>query len=250
VADILTFGANNESADFTFETLDQNNNFQEIRITKKATNDIFTLKSSLVGDYNAQNIVGITVLLLQIFGTEKTTRLIQGDAFLRLSTPGRLQNIPNTLGLQIFVDYAHTPDALENVLKTLQKLKPANASLICVFGCGGDRDITKRPLMGEISSRIADVTIITSDNPRTENPEVIIAQIKTGTAGASSLVRDTLERASAISQSIATAKPGDIILIAGKGHEAYQEIDGVRHPFSDVYVVQEFLTQVGLQDKV
>ena len=133
--------------------------------------------------------------------------------------PGRLELVPAKRQFQVFVDYAHTPDALANVLKTLRELEPQR--LIAVFGCGGDRDRQKRPLMAEIVDRHADYAIITSDNPRKENPDTIVAEIEKGFR--SNQYEKMVDRTQAINRAIALARPRDIVLIAGKGHENYQE---------------------------
>jgi len=135
------------------------------------------------------------------------------------------------------IDYAHTPDALENVLGTLRE--QVKGRLVCVFGCGGDRDAGKRPLMGEVASRLADQIIITSDNPRSENPANIIAAVVTGVR--SDAYRIEADRERAINDAVISAASGDIVLVAGKGHEDYQEIVGVKHPFSDKQVVMQAL---------
>ncbi len=135
---------------------------------------------------------------------------------------------------QVFVDYAHTDDALANVLSTLRGL--TRGKLICVFGCGGDRDRTKRPKMAAAVERFADVAIVTSDNPRTESPDAIIADVLTGFRTATPLVEP--DRRAAIARALAIRGEADVVLIAGKGHETYQEINGVRHPFSDSEVVR------------
>ncbi len=140
----------------------------------------------------------------------------------------------------VVVDYAHTPDALEKVLLTLREVtEPSGGRVICVFGCGGDRDRGKRPMMGTVVARFADVRIITSDNPRSEEPRAIIDEIVTGMQGEYRVVED---RARAIALAIAEAHPNDTVLIAGKGHEAYQEIAGVRHPFSDAEIAHRALS--------
>jgi UDP-N-acetylmuramyl tripeptide synthase len=139
------------------------------------------------------------------------------------------------------VDYAHTPDALEQVLKSLRAQLTANAELICVFGCGGDRDQGKRPLMGKVASGMASRVIVTSDNPRSESPASIIQAVM---AGAGEKATSIECRADAIKQAIKTAKKGDVVLIAGKGHEDYQEIAGVKYPFSDMQVAQETLQEM------
>ena len=148
--------------------------------------------------------------------------------------PGRLEMVPAKRQFQVFVDYAHTPDALVNVLKTLRELEPGR--LITVFGCGGDRDRQKRPLMGRIADQNADYSIITSDNPRKEDPNAIISEIEKGFG--SDRYEKVAERAAAIARAIALAQPRDIILIAGKGHETYQEFSDHTVPFDDIQVAR------------
>ena len=148
--------------------------------------------------------------------------------------PGRLEMVPAKRQFQVFVDYAHTPDALVNVLKTLRELEPGR--LIAVFGCGGDRDRQKRPLMGRIADQNADYSIITSDNPRKEGPDAIISEIERGFG--SDRYEKVPERAEAIARAIALAQPRDIILIAGKGHETYQEFADHTVPFDDIQVAR------------
>jgi UDP-N-acetylmuramoyl-L-alanyl-D-glutamate--2,6-diaminopimelate ligase len=137
------------------------------------------------------------------------------------------------------VDYAHTPDALSNVLNTLRALNPHK--LHCIFGCGGDRDATKRPEMGRIAAELADEVTVTSDNPRNESPEAIISEIAAGIPENSTKVNIEPDRRTAIITAIKQSQAGDIILIAGKGHENYQEIAGIKHPFDDRAIVREFL---------
>ncbi len=148
--------------------------------------------------------------------------------------PGRLELVPAKRQFQVFVDYAHTHDALGNVLKTLRELEPQR--LIAVFGCGGDRDRQKRPLMAEMADRLADYSIITSDNPRKEDPEAIIAEIEKGFR--SNRYEKMVDRTRAIDRAIALARPRDIVLIAGKGHENYQEFGDYTIPFDDIQVAR------------
>ena len=148
--------------------------------------------------------------------------------------PGRLELVPARRQFQVFVDYAHTPDALENVLKTLRELEPHR--LITVFGCGGNRDRQKRPLMAEIVDRHADYAIITSDNPRKENPDTIITEIEKGFR--STHYEKIVDRTQAINRAIELARPRDIVLIAGKGHENYQEFADHAIPFDDIQVAR------------
>jgi UDP-N-acetylmuramoyl-L-alanyl-D-glutamate--2,6-diaminopimelate ligase len=184
-----------------------------------------------VGRFNASNLAAVyAAAILLGLGEEEVLRQIS------LLTPveGRLETIPlgnHCIGI---VDYAHTPDALENVLKTLQELRVKNARIITVFGAGGDRDRGKRPLMAEMACRYSDQVIITSDNPRTEDPEFIIGEILKGVpAGKERSVLSIANRHEAIKTAVALAREGDIILVAGKGHETYQEINGVKHHFDD-----------------
>jgi UDP-N-acetylmuramoyl-L-alanyl-D-glutamate--2,6-diaminopimelate ligase len=136
--------------------------------------------------------------------------------------------------ISIIVDYAHTPDALKNVLSTLNTIRTGNEKLICVMGCGGDRDKDKRKKMGYIASKLSNLTIITSDNPRSENPEAIISQIESGVEPQDfKKILSITNREQAIKTASQLAQPGDIVLIAGKGHETYQEIKGVKHDFDD-----------------
>lgn len=196
--------------------------------------ETLNISASFIGTHNAYNL-GSAAVALRALGFSATE--IE-DVLRRIpAVPGRLEPV---LGgkAPIFVDYAHKPDALEKVLNFLRPV--CAGKLISVFGCGGDRDTGKRPVMGEISSRIADVTILTSDNPRSEQPEAIIGQILSGVP---TQARDKLkiepDRRKAISLAINMATPDDIILIAGKGHETYQEVQGIKYPFSDVEVCRE-----------
>ena len=147
----------------------------------------------------------------------------------------------------VVVDYAHSPDALQQALTTLRGLLESRSTthesrLICVFGCGGDRDRGKRPLMGRLAERPADRVVVTSDNPRGENPRRIISDIVSGTRGTVDEIVVEPSRRAAIRRAVAGARRGDIVLVAGKGHESYQEVRGVRRPFSDVAVAREALS--------
>ena len=162
--------------------------------------------------------------------------------------PGRLERLGGGAAPLVVVDYAHTPDALEKALEALRAVlhstglrDPAagkKGRLICVFGCGGDRDPGKRPMMGAAASRLADHVIVTSDNPRTEKPQAIIEEILRGVRGPVEAIE---ERQVAIFAAIHQARRGDVVLLAGKGHETYQEIAGVRHPFNDAEVARSAL---------
>ncbi len=196
----------------------------------------------LIGTFNAYN-------LLAIYGTAVELGL-ESLEVLRLlseleSVSGRFQYIVSKGNITAIVDYAHTPDALENVLKTINDIRTKNEQLITVVGCGGDRDKTKRPIMADIASKLSDRIIITSDNPRTENPETIIAEMEQGVAPQNfKKTVSNSDRKQAIKAACQLAQANDIILIAGKGHETYQEINGVRHDFDDMKIVKEMLDQL------
>jgi UDP-N-acetylmuramoyl-L-alanyl-D-glutamate--2,6-diaminopimelate ligase len=181
--------------------------------------------SPLPGNFNLANLAAAVSALL-LAGEDLLAVL---DAVGKLQpVPGRMALVPNTLDLQVIVDYAHTPDALELVL---QALRPhVSGALITVFGCGGDRDKEKRPLMGRVACALSDRVVVTSDNPRSEEPLDIMREIAVGCSGNYSLVAD---RAEAIANAVATARAGDCVVIAGKGHEDYQLVAGARLPFSD-----------------
>ncbi|WP_298392754.1 UDP-N-acetylmuramoyl-L-alanyl-D-glutamate--2,6-diaminopimelate ligase [Flavobacterium sp.] len=196
----------------------------------------------LIGTFNAYN-------LLAIYGTAVELGL-ESLEVLRLlseleSVSGRFQFIVSNDKITAIVDYAHTPDALENVLKTINDIRTKNEQLITVVGCGGDRDKAKRPIMANIATQMSDKVIITSDNPRTENPSTIIAEMEAGVEPQNYKKSLSIEdRKQAIKTACQLANANDIILIVGKGHETYQEIQGVRHDFDDMKIVKEFLEQM------
>jgi UDP-N-acetylmuramoyl-L-alanyl-D-glutamate--2,6-diaminopimelate ligase len=193
----------------------------------------------LVGKFNASNLLavyGAAVLL----GEDKVS-VLTGLSKLH-AAEGRFDLVTGSKQIFAVVDYAHTPDALHNVLSTLIQVRQTGSRIICVIGCGGDRDRTKRPEMARIAATLADQVILTSDNPRTENPEEILDQMWPGVPKEKQdhVLRIT-DRKEAIRTSVMMAKPGDIILVAGKGHEKYQEINGHRFPFDDKKVLAEVL---------
>ena len=195
------------------------------------------IRSQLLGRFNAANLLGVLgVLLAAGVNLDEATSALEGVE----PVPGRLQMLRRPGRPLVVVDYAHTPDALEKVLDTLRAVLGSEGRLICVFGCGGERDTGKRPLMGEIATRLADSVFVTSDNPRGEDPLVIIDQI---IAQAHPNYHVEIDRAAAIRQALCEARPEDLVLIAGKGHEAYQEIAGRRLPFSDAEVAGRVLEQ-------
>ena len=189
-----------------------------------------------IGDYNAANLTAVYAASILLGANQDEAIRILSEL---TSVAGRLEYFKGINNIIAAVDYAHTPDALENVLKTLVDLKP-EGGVTCVFGCGGNRDKTKRPEMGAIAGKYADRVIVTSDNPRNEDPLEIIKEIKTGMdipMRAKSLF--IAEREEAIRTAILTANAGSIILVAGKGHEDYQIINGVKHHFDDKEIILE-----------
>jgi len=197
--------------------------------------DRWSLSSPLIGAHNASNLLCAQAVGLLMGLSLSDLAELSGCA----GAPGRLERIKNHQGLDVFVDYAHTPDALKSVLAALRPL--TSGRLIAVFGCGGDRDKTKRPLMGEAVARGADVAVLTSDNPRFEEPEAIIEDVIPGLAACKHLIVEP-DRKAAVAMALELARPGDVLLVAGKGHEDYQEIKGVRSPFDDAATVRELLS--------
>jgi UDP-N-acetylmuramyl-tripeptide synthetase len=196
------------------------------------------LSAPVLGRFNAYNVLAVlaTLLGLDISLTDAIAAISKIKPVL-----GRMQQFGGGALPLVVIDYAHTPDALEKVLSTLrEQLHDRQSKLVCVFGCGGDRDAGKRPLMGAVASKLADKVIVTTDNPRSEVPELIIQSI---TSGMSTSYSVELDRAQAISVAVQSASRGDIVLVAGKGHENYQEISGVKHPFDDALVAQAALKQ-------
>jgi UDP-N-acetylmuramoyl-L-alanyl-D-glutamate--2,6-diaminopimelate ligase len=192
------------------------------------------LVSPLVGRFNASNLLAVQALGLKLGLPPKNFSVL--EEFTGVN--GRLERIDNSAELNVFVDYAHTPDALVNVLKALRDA--GFVRIITVFGCGGNRDRTKRPLMGEAVARYSDVAILTSDNPRFENPRAIIDDVLPGLAKAPEIyVEQDRRKATALALELLTKD--DALLIAGKGHEEYQIIQGVKHHYSDREVVRELL---------
>ena len=169
------------------------------------------------------------------------------EALEEVRVPGRSELVDNKLELPIMIDYAHSPESLENILQAVKSY--TRGKVISVFGCGGDRDTTKRAIMGEISGRIADYTFITSDNPRTEEPQKIVEQIEEGMKKTKGKYTVIVDRVEAIKEAIKMATKRDIVILAGKGHEPYQEINGVKHPFDERIIVKELVEEIGQEQE-
>lgn len=196
----------------------------------------------LIGTFNAYNLLAIYGVAVEL-GIDKIEALRLLSELESVS--GRFQFIVSKEKITAIVDYAHTPDALENVLNTINDIRTKNEQLITIVGCGGDRDRTKRPIMAQIATEMSSKAILTSDNPRTESPEAIIEEMEAGISAENfKKYLSIVDRKQAIKTACQMAESGDIILIAGKGHETYQEVNGVRQDFDDMKIVQELLEQL------
>jgi UDP-N-acetylmuramoyl-L-alanyl-D-glutamate--2,6-diaminopimelate ligase len=217
-------------ADFTVKILESDFQGMQLKLDGK---EVWV---NLVGAFNAYNLAAVYGAAFLLTGGEE-------EIILPLSKAGRVNGrfeaIHGPERVTAIVDYAHTPDALENVIATINEIRGNHAQLITVVGCGGNRDAAKRPEMGKIAARMSSKVIFTSDNPRDEDPEAIIQQMEAGVEGQfyKKLLKIT-DRKEAIRTAAMLASPGDVILIAGKGHETYQEIKGVKHPFDDKAIVK------------
>lgn len=195
----------------------------------------YEVKVPLIGKFNVYNVLAaVGAVYVEGVPIEEIVESLKTVSGVR----GRMQLVPNPWNITIIVDFAHTPDGLENVLQSLKDV--AKGNIITVIGCGGDRDHGKRPQMAEFATKLSDYAIFTSDNPRTEDPKQIIADMTKGLKASNYMT--TPDRREAIHQAIETARENDIVLIAGKGHETYQIIGTIKYDFDDVKVVEEFFT--------
>ncbi|HVO51312.1 MAG TPA: UDP-N-acetylmuramoyl-L-alanyl-D-glutamate--2,6-diaminopimelate ligase [Thermoanaerobaculia bacterium] len=223
---------------FTFE---ENNSATKAPLKRERTGQAeiqFSINSPLLGRPNAENLLAAAATGIALgFSPSEIASSLSSVAVV----PGRLERIENGRGLTVLVDYAHKPAALEGVLKTVRPLAQAGGGRVhVVFGCGGDRDKAKRPVMGRIAAQLADDVVVTSDNPRSESPDAIIAEILAGIPAGTDAVA-LADRRAAIAEALRRARPGDVVLVAGKGHETEQVIAGVAHPFDDRAVLREIL---------
>jgi UDP-N-acetylmuramoyl-L-alanyl-D-glutamate--2,6-diaminopimelate ligase len=227
---IVTYGLSDEADVYA----------KQLKLTAAGSNFLLCFKefeiavrTALVGEFNVYNRLAVAALGITLgLSLEQLAKLIGN--FLPIE--GRLEKVDNSLGLHIYVDYAHKPDALKKVLENFAILKTGR--VITIFGCGGNRDKIKRPQMAAISEKFSDITIVTSDNPRQENPEDIINQVITGFSDSANYIVE-LDRYKAIEKAIQLARPDDIILIAGKGHETYQIFANKTIDFDDRLIAQQ-----------
>ncbi|HZK02758.1 MAG TPA: UDP-N-acetylmuramoyl-L-alanyl-D-glutamate--2,6-diaminopimelate ligase [Anaerovoracaceae bacterium] len=234
----VTFSMKEDSsADYTGSLIWMNEKGCRLSFCHKGS-EVSQLESVLTGQFSTYNILAAASCLHSAGISGETIN--EGIRKVRL-VPGRFEFIENDKDISVFVDFAHTPDALEKILKTANDL--TKGRVICVFGCGGDRDRSKRPFMGKAAGRYADYCIVTSDNPRTENQQKIFADIEEGLYESGCFYEIIADRREAIEQAINIYKKGDIIVIAGKGHESYQIIGGAKNYFSDRDTVKELLNK-------
>lgn len=231
-SDITTYGIDN-SAKIMARDITITNSFVDFKAKLGERND--RVKVGIPGRFSVYNSLA-AICVAKKFGIDPE---IIKEALLDVRVPGRSELVKNKLDLPIMIDYAHSPESLENILQAVKGYTRGN--VISVFGCGGDRDSGKRPIMGEISGKIADYTIITSDNPRTENPEEIVKQIEAGIKKTNGKYKVIVDRTEAIKEAIKMAHKNDLIVLAGKGHEPYQEINGVKYPFDERIIVNEII---------
>ena len=233
--DITTFGIDNH-AKVMAKDITITNSYVDFKVKIVDKNE--RIRTGMPGRFSVYNSLA-AICVAQKFGV--TAEQVK-EALLEVRVPGRSEMVDNKLEIPIMIDYAHSPESLQNILQAVKSY--TRGRVISVFGCGGDRDSGKRPIMGEISGRIADYTIITSDNPRTENPETIVKQIEEGIKKTKGKYEMVVDRTEAIEKAIKMANEKDIIILAGKGHEPYQEINGVKYPFDERIIVTDIISNL------
>ena len=230
--DIKTYGIDN-TADLLAKDITITNSSVDFKVKIGTRNE--RVKTGIPGRFSVYNSLA-AIAIASKFGV--TADEIK-EALLEVRVPGRSELVSNKKELTIMIDYAHSPESLQNILSAVKSY--TRGRVISVFGCGGDRDPGKRPIMGEISGNTADFTIITSDNPRTEKPEKIVEQIEEGTKKTKGKYTVIVDRVEAIKYAINMANKNDIIVLAGKGHETYQEINGEKHPFDEREIIRKII---------
>ena len=234
-SNITTYGIDNP-ANVLAKDITITNSLVDFKV--KLTDRNERVKTDIPGRFSVYNSLA-AICVAQKFGIEPE---IIKEALETVKVPGRSELVDNKRELTIMIDYAHSPESLQNILQAVKSY--TRGRVISVFGCGGDRDTTKRAIMGEISGKIADFTIITSDNPRTEDPEKIVKQIEQGMKKTNGKYKVIVDRTEAIKQAIIMANKKDIIILAGKGHEPYQEINGEKYPFDERIIVREIIEEL------
>ena len=234
-SDITTYGIDN-FANMLAKDITITNSYVDFKV--KITDRNERVKTGIPGRFSVYNSLA-AICVAKRFGVSPE---VIKEALNDVRVPGRSELVDNKREIPIMIDYAHSPESLQNILQAVKSY--TRGRVISVFGCGGDRDTSKRPIMGEISGRIADYTIITSDNPRTEDPQKIIDQIEEVIKKTKGNYKVVVDRIEAIKQAIKMANKKDIILLAGKGHEPYQEINGVKHPFDERIIVKDIIEEL------
>ena len=232
---ISTYGIDNH-CDLLAKDITVTNQYVDFKVKIGDKNE--RVKVSIPGRFSVYNSLAAIAVALGFGATADNIK----DALLDIRVPGRSELVDNKLGLTIMIDYAHTPTSLEKILSSVKIY--TKGRVISVFGCGGDRDKNKRPMMGEVSGRVADYTIITSDNPRTEAPEQIVKDVEEGIKKTNGKYECIVDRVEAIRKAIKMANKRDIIVLAGKGHEQYQEINKKRYPFDEVEIVNKIIDEI------
>ncbi len=235
-SNIVTYGIDN-FANVLAKDITITNSYVDFKV--KITDRNERVKTGIPGRFSVYNSLA-AICVAQKFGISPE---IIKEALAEVRVPGRSELVDNKLELTIMIDYAHSPESLQNILQAAKSY--TRGRVISVFGCGGDRDSGKRPIMGEISGKIADYTIVTSDNPRTEDPQKIVDQIEDGIKKTKGKYEVVVDRVEAIEHAIKMANKKDIIILAGKGHEPYQEINGVKHPFDERIIVRDIIEKMG-----
>ena len=232
---IKTYEIDN-SANLLAKDITITNSYVDFRVRLSNRNE--RVKVGIPGRFSVYNSLA-AISVAQKFGIDSE---VIKEALLEVRVPGRSELVDNKLELPIMIDYAHSPESLQNILLAVKSY--TRGKVISVFGCGGDRDTGKRPIMGEISGKIADFTFVTSDNPRTEKPESIIKQIEEGIKKTKGKYKVVVDRTEAIEEAIKMATKRDIIVLAGKGHEPYQEINGVKYDYDERIIVREIIEKI------
>ena len=231
-SNIMTYGIDNY-CEVLAKDITITNSYVDFRVKVSDRNE--RVKVDIPGRFSVYNALAAICVAKKIgISSDKVI-----EALAEIKVPGRSEMVPNKKEIPIMIDYAHSPESLQNILSAVKSY--TRGKVISVFGCGGDRDKTKRPVMGEISGRIADFTFITSDNPRTENPEEIVKEIEEGIKKTKGNYKVVVDRKEAIKEAIKIATKLDIIVLAGKGHEPYQEINGEKFPFDERIIVNEII---------
>ena len=238
--EISTYGIDN-ACNLLAKDITVTNSYVDFKVKIGGKNE--RVKTDIPGRFSVYNSLAAIAVCTKLGCSAESIK----EALAEVKVPGRSELVKNKKDLTIMIDYAHSPESLENILSAVKSY--TRGKVISVFGCGGDRDHTKRAIMGEISGRIADYTIVTSDNPRTEEPSKIVEEIEEGVKKTKGKYTVIVDRTEAIKHAIEIATKNDIIVLAGKGHEPYQEINGVKYPYDERIIVNDLIEEMLKQEK-